>query len=214
VSRLSREYFAQVAEEWDELRKSYFSDSVRDKAIEISGAGPGELAADVGAGTGFMSEGLIRSRVRVIAVDDSGQMLSVARRKLSSTGIEYRVGSAERLPIEDGKVDYVFANMLLHHVESPRTVIREMSRILKEGGKVVMTDLDEHDSVFLRTEQHDKWMGFSRIAVRAWLEEAGFEGASVTSLDESCCATSSAGEKASVGIFVAVATKPAHKIIK
>ena len=211
---MSREHFAEIAEDWDLLRESYFSDSVRDKAISISGAKGGEVAADIGAGTGFMSEGLVKKGIRVIAVDESPEMLEVARKKLGSEKVEFRLGSAERIPIAEAGVDIVFANMLLHHVEDPGRVIQEMSRILKVGGRVVLTDLEEHSAAFLKTEHHDRWMGFSREAVRGWLEGVGFEGVKVIGLEESCCATSSTGETADVGIFAATATKPIHKIIK
>jgi ubiquinone/menaquinone biosynthesis C-methylase UbiE len=63
-------------------------------------------------------------------------------------------------------VDYVFANMYLHHVEQPVAAIREMARILKARGKLV--DLDEHNFESLRTEQHDRWPGFYREEVRQW----------------------------------------------
>jgi ubiquinone/menaquinone biosynthesis C-methylase UbiE len=211
---LSREHFAEIAEDWDRLRESYFSDSVRDKAISISGAKGGETAADIGAGTGFMSRGLVSKGIRVIAVDESPEMLEVARKKLGSRGVDFRLGSAEKLPVGDGEVDLVFANMMLHHVEDPRKVIGEMSRILKDGGRVVLTDLEEHQALFLKTEHQDRWMGFSREVVKGWLEGAGFEEVGVTHLGESCCATSNSGEVVAVGIFAAVATKPIHKIIK
>ena len=211
----SREYFASVADGWDDLREGYFSESVREKAISLSGARRGGLAADVGAGTGFMSEGLIKLGLRVILVDDSPEMLTRAKKKLGpNAGAEFRLGSAEKIPVDSDSVDCVFANMLLHHAESPDLVVREMSRILKPGGKAVVTDLDEHDALFLRTEHHDRWMGFSREGVRAWLGQAGLEYVSVDGLDENCCTTSGSGEKAEFNIFAAVGKKPIHKTIK
>jgi ubiquinone/menaquinone biosynthesis C-methylase UbiE len=56
--------------------------------------------------------------------------------------------------------------MLLHHVENPKVAIKEMVRILKPGGMIVITDLDEHKFEFLKTEQHDRWMGFKREDVQ------------------------------------------------
>jgi ubiquinone/menaquinone biosynthesis C-methylase UbiE len=161
-----------------------------------------------------MSEGLSRKGVRVIAVDESPAMLEVGMKKLGSSWVDFRLGSAEKIPVGDGEVDVAFANMMLHHVEDPGKVIAEMSRILRDGGRVVLTDLEEHHAVFLKTEHHDRWMGFNKETVKGWLEGAGFEGVSVTALGESCCATSDSGEVAAVGIFAAVATKPIHKIIK
>jgi len=46
-------------------------------------------------------------------------------------------GDGEHLPLEDNQVDYVFANMFLHHIESPIWTIMEMARILKFGGRLL-----------------------------------------------------------------------------
>ena len=95
-----------------------------------------------------------------------------------------------------------------HHVESPPTAIREMARTLKPGGKLVITDLDEHDSEFLRQEHHDRWMGFDRGDVKRWFEEAGLGSVTVDCADENCCAGSSCrDEYATIGIFVASGEK-------
>lgn len=163
----SKNHFNDAAPEWDRLRQSYFSEAVREKAIAIAQVQPGKLAADLGAGTGFITEALVRHGLRVIAVDQSEAMLSEMQKKFAGVqGIDYRLGDAEQLPIEDASVDYVFANMYLHHVDNPAKAILEMSRILKPGGKVVITDLDEHSHEFLRTEQHDRWLGFRREDIR------------------------------------------------
>lgn len=68
----------------------------------------------------------------------------------------------ESLPIADEAVDYVFANMYLHHVESPPEAIKEMARILKPEGRLIIADLDVHAFQFLKDEHHDRWMGFKR----------------------------------------------------
>ena len=144
-------YFDRVAREWDELRASFFSDAVRDQALAAAKLERNRIAADIGSGTGFMSEGLIRLGVRVIAIDQSEAMLEVLRNKFPANGaLEVRRGYADDIPIADDAVDYAFANMYLHHVEKPPHAIREMVRILKPGGKLVVTDLDEHNFEFLR----------------------------------------------------------------
>jgi len=102
----------------------------------------------------------------------------------------------------------VFANMYLHHVENPPVAIKEMARILKLGGMLVVTDLDEHNFEFLKTEQHDRWMGFKREDVNCWFVEAGLKEAMVDCVGENCCAQSSCGgDYASVSIFVASGKK-------
>ncbi len=206
----SKDYFDQVASQWDEMREVFFSEAVRQKAISVADVQPGRVAADIGAGSGFVTEGLVEKGLKVIAVDQSEAMLDQMRAKFSNCGaIEYRLGGAESLPLEDEAVDYVFANMYLHHVESPPQAIGEMARLLKPGGRLVITDLDEHEFEFLRTEQFDRWLGFKREDVGKWFKEAGLHGVATDCAGEDCCAQSELGSDfASVSIFVAHGQKP------
>lgn len=201
----SKDYFDRVAQDWDEMRENFFSDEVREEALSTAALQKGKIAADIGAGTGFISEGLIQARIQVIAVDQSEAILKEMKRKFADIEtIDYRVGQAQNLPISDGTIDYVFANMYLHHVESPSKAIEEMVRILKPGGKLVITDLDEHEFGFLREEHHDRWMGFKRADIVDRFQGAGLTNICIDSIGTCCEALSSCGsEFASIGIFIA-----------
>jgi ubiquinone/menaquinone biosynthesis C-methylase UbiE len=204
-----KDYFDRVSGQWDEMRAGFFSEAVREKAFAVAGVQKGRVAADIGAGTGFITEGLIRKGLQVIAVDRSEAMLAEIRKKFASAGgIDCRAGEADSLPIPDEALDYAFANMYLHHVETPPEAIKEMARTLRPGGRLVITDLDEHDFEFLREEQHDRWMGFKREDVERWFEEAGLKNVVVDCVGEDCCAESDGSDEfASISIFVASGEK-------
>ncbi len=205
----SKKYFDDVASQWDKMRETFFSEAVREKAFTVASIQPDQLAADIGVGTGFITAGLLQRGLKVIAIDQSDAMLQELKKKFQNTGkIDYRKGDAEKLPIEDETVDYAFANMFLHHVERPSVVIKELVRILKPSGMLVITDLDEHKFEFLKTEQYDRWMGFKREDVKRWFIEAGLKEVIVDCVDENCCAPSCNGDDyASVSIFVASGKK-------
>jgi ubiquinone/menaquinone biosynthesis C-methylase UbiE len=205
----SRQYFDEIAVIWDELRRGYFPQSLRETAIVLANPQPGMTAADLGAGTGFITEGLLEKGLRVIAVDQSPAMLAELELKFPSNKmLECRKGDALNLPIADGEVDCAFANMYLHHVEDPARVVREIGRIVRPGGRVVITDLDEHSHEFLRTEQHDRWLGFKRNDVAAWLHEAGFEKVKVDCAGQCCCSDScDSSDSAEISIFAASGVK-------
>ena len=205
----SKDYFDQVADQWDNLQASFYSEKVRDRALATAAVQAGGIAADIGCGSGFITEGLIRAGLRVVAVDQSEAMLAEMKRKFPTIAeVDYRCGEAEGLPIADGSVDYAFANMYLHHLERPAIAIKEMARILKPGGTLVITDLDSHTSEFLRDEHRDRWLGFDRRDIRGWFGGAGLGRVVVDCVGEQCCAQSDGGnESASVNIFVASGEK-------
>lgn len=207
-------YFAAVAGDWDELRAGFFSTAVRETALRLAGIAPGvgagKSAADIGAGTGFVTEALLAAGLEVAAVDAEPAMLARLDEKLSGRGrLSTLLGRGDRLPLPSASVDYAFANMYLHHAEEPALALAEMARILKPGGRLVITDLDSHSHGFLLTVHHDRWPGFARAEVLAWLKAAGLEAARVDCVGQDCCADSCDGSDAArVSIFAASGRKP------
>lgn len=210
----SARYFNRVASDWDQMRSGYFSEKVREIAIRKAYLRADMEVADVGAGTGFMSAGLAPLVRKVVAVDGSAAMLAVARQKLKDfDNIEFQEAEGLALPLPDASVDAVFANMYLHHCDDPLAAIREMRRVLRPGGRLVITDLDTHTHDWMRAEMADVWLGFERQQMRQWLEQAGLVNTIVAGTDETCCgkplSSPTPGEKhsAQISIFIAVGTQ-------
>ena len=181
----SRQYFGRMAEQWDDIRQGYFTERVREAAIARAELRPDMVVADVGSGTGFMAIGLAPLVREVVCLDNSPEMLEVARRNLTeASNVRFELADGYCLPLADGNVDAVFANMYLHHAPDPLTSIREMVRVLRPGGMLVITDMDKHDNEWQRAEMADLWLGFERDQIRAWYEEAGLAEVDVGSTGE------------------------------
>ncbi|MGA9751782.1 MAG: class I SAM-dependent methyltransferase [Acidobacteriota bacterium] len=113
---------------------------------EAAGAGPGQ-ALDVGTGKGLMAMALVRRNFHVTSVDvdpDEQALAAELARKADVDGrIAFERADASRLPYPDGRFDVVACMDALHHFESGEPVLREMARILKPSGRLVLADFSE-----------------------------------------------------------------------
>ena len=177
-------YIAQIASQWDNLRQDLFGDAI---AREILRAllPPGLVVVDIGTGTGYVPELFAGRAARVVGVDPSSDMLSVARSKamrLGIEGLEYVQGSAEEPPVPPAIADVVTLAMVLHYIEAPQVAIAAAARLLKPGGMLMVADFVEHSHQWLQERQAHLWLGFRHERVLEWATTAGLEARSVITL--------------------------------
>jgi len=96
-------------------------------------------ALDAACGTGRHASFLAARGHRIIGVDASREMLDKARASIPSA--DFRVGSLEALPLEDASVDLVVCGLALTHVMDLDASIAELARVLRPGGRIVLSDL-------------------------------------------------------------------------
>ena len=215
VKTRARKYFAAVANRWDKMREDFFDETVAESILKASNVKPGNTVVDVGCGTGFLTKRAalqIERNGSIVGVDLSPSMLETAKENLAKLGlldnVELRTGDAENIPVQSEFADAVVGNMILHHCPRPKRAITEMTRILKEGGKIAIADLERHNERWLRTEMADRWLGFEMGKVQKWFEGAGLENVKVELARTKCCGMSLHGKKVEIGIFVASGMKP------
>lgn len=97
---------------------------------------------DVGTGTGFLAILLAELGHEVVGIDLSEGMLSVAREKAGKAGVsvDFRIADAESLPFDDGSFDATICRHVLWTLPNPEKAVREWSRVVRSGGKIVVID--------------------------------------------------------------------------
>jgi demethylmenaquinone methyltransferase/2-methoxy-6-polyprenyl-1,4-benzoquinol methylase len=99
-------------------------------------AGPGDEVLDVATGTGAVARELLRQKgCGVVGVDQSPEMLAVAREHLPAT-VKLVEASAEHLPFEDASFDALTVTYLLRYVDDPGATLAELARVVRAGGTV------------------------------------------------------------------------------
>ena len=99
-------------------------------------AGPGDEVLDVATGTGAVARELLRQKgCAVVGVDQSPEMLAVAREHLPAT-VKLVEASAEHLPFEDASFDALTVTYLLRYVDDPGATLAELARVVRAGGTI------------------------------------------------------------------------------
>ncbi|MFN3452004.1 MAG: ArsR/SmtB family transcription factor [Sphingorhabdus sp.] len=167
-TNMAATYFAAHAEEWDFLRSLHVADSeVEAKIAQILHSAPLGSVLDVGTGTGRIVELFAASASRFVALDNSPEMLRLARAKIANfsadiaSKVEIKLGDFNMLPVGDGEFDTVIFHQVLHYAQDPEAVIAEAIRTVAADGRLVIVDFAAHDHEELRTVHAHARLGFT-----------------------------------------------------
>ena len=170
-------YFATHAATWDQVRAMHVSEDEVEGAIrQAVGERPIGSLLDVGTGTGRILEMLAPQAARALGVDQSPQMLGMARDRLERAGLrnaQLRQGDIFALPVERNGYDLVVLHQVLHYLDDPQRALREVARTLRPGGRLLVVDFAPHAEEGLRTAHAHRRLGFAHDEIAGAMAEAG-----------------------------------------
>jgi demethylmenaquinone methyltransferase/2-methoxy-6-polyprenyl-1,4-benzoquinol methylase len=137
-TRRARELFAPLGPTYDRYaRLLSLGQDPRWRRFLVSrlDVGPEATVLDVATGTGAVAAELRRTiGCSVVGIDQSPEMLAIARRRLADDPrVQLVEGRAERLPFEDASFDALSFTYLLRYVDDPPAILRELARVLRPG---------------------------------------------------------------------------------
>jgi SAM-dependent methyltransferase len=172
-------YFAAHAANWDELRALYIPEERVEAVIaDLVGSAPLHAVLDLGTGTGRMLELLAPLATRAVGVDQSPQMLAVARARLEKAGlrnVQLRQGDIYALPVERDFYDLVIVHQVLHYLDDPARAVREAARALRPSGRLLIVDFAPHTEESLREQHAHRRLGFAGDEVASLMQDAGLD---------------------------------------
>jgi ubiquinone/menaquinone biosynthesis C-methylase UbiE len=180
-AEIAAAYFRENAAQWDRIRSLYIDEREVEAALSeiVAAAQPGDLL-DIGTGTGRMLEILGPQVGHALGIDQSREMLAVARVNLEHAGLAnglVRLGDMYQLPLPDACFDAIVIHQVLHYADRPAEAIAEAARVLRPDGVLIVVDFAPHTLEFLREEHAHRRLGFTEAEIADWCRAAGLDPA-------------------------------------
>jgi ubiquinone/menaquinone biosynthesis C-methylase UbiE len=111
---------------------------------------PGEVVLDLGSGAGLdvlLSARRVGPTGFVYGLDATVEMVELARRNVADAGVQnvgLLHGTIEHIPVDDGSVDVVISNCVIVLTDDKPVVFAEITRVLRPGGRVCISDIIRH----------------------------------------------------------------------
>jgi ubiquinone/menaquinone biosynthesis C-methylase UbiE len=149
-------HFDRWARDYDNDRTSPWFRYTQELAISFLDLQPRSKILDVGCGTGFavLELAAVLSHGKACGIDISSAMIEQAHAKVPSElrgNVEFVTSSSDQIPYATGTFDHVLCTNSFHHYPDPLLVLREMSRVLRPGGQLVILENAPDLSLYTRT---------------------------------------------------------------
>ena len=132
-------------------KEKYLNSFEQGKLFPLLGDIKGKKVLDAGAGTGRLTVELARLGAEVTVLDISEEMLKILQKK--NPKVKIVVGDVENMPFEKESFDLVVAAFVIVHLKNPIRVFDEVYRVLKDGGKFLVTNINQKEPPEVETSE-------------------------------------------------------------
>lgn len=117
------------------------------RTLKLLGLKDNSRILEIGSGPGFVTEGLLEAfpRSNIVSLDIDEVMLTIAKKRLAHYGnnrLAIIKGNVLDMKIKDNSFDFVVVRLVFQHLKNPVAASKEIFRVLKPGGKIIITDID------------------------------------------------------------------------
>ncbi len=173
----------------------FFYETREEYLLEFSHLKKTDIVADIGCGSGNVCEKISPNVKKVVGIDLSAESIAFAKKRAKAqkiNNIEYKQGKMEKVPLKSASVDACILSHVIEHTRTPRKALQEARRILKKGGRLIVTTPNYQsmwplaEMVFDRTIARQAIAGerysldeqhvyrFSHSSIQQMVEEEGF----------------------------------------
>ena len=139
---------------------------------------PGDVL-DIASGDGVLAELLAPHANRYVCIDSSQRVVAAAGERLRRyANVEVREGDMHALPFKDGTFDLVVLMHALTYAERPAQAVAEAARVLRRGGRLLLSSLARHEHRSVVEAYGHRNLGFAEKELRRFAEKAGVQIAS------------------------------------
>ncbi len=172
----ARLFYRFLSKVYDRVNPFVWTEAMRTEAVGMLDLSPDDRVLDVGCGTGFATEGLLREVETVHGLDQSPHQLAKAYPKFGKRGpVRFHLGDAERLPFRDDTFDVVWSSGSIEYWPDPVATLRELRRVARPGGQVLVVGPTEPSEPIRRRLANAMMLFYTEEEADEMFAAAGFD---------------------------------------